>query len=169
MNCTDMGIQMNFLTEACIANATAERPFFMMHCPHMLVHWALVGSAVLTERANKRLVHFMNIFYVSFKVNLLGKVGPTGLADMWPVFNSPWFCYSPWRGHWSYRGSPWWVTSIVSWVVVSVRSSFIAFSTMHCSDVLQNVSFTWCRVVTDVTTRIRSSWRLWRYSYNLQK
>ena len=74
MNCTDVRIQMNFLTEASIANPTAEGPLFMVNSPHMLVHRALVGSAVVTERAHKRLVQIMNIFDVSFKVDLLGKV-----------------------------------------------------------------------------------------------
>ena len=167
MNCTNVRIQMNFLTEACIANPTAEGPLFVMNSPHMLVHRALVGSAVVTERAHKRLVQIMNIFDVSFKVDLLGKVWATGLTDMWPVFDSPGFCHPSWRGHWSYWGSPWWVASIVSRVGV-VRTSLIEFSTMHCSDVLKDFSLAWSCVVANVTTWISTSWRLWGYSYNLE-
>ena len=158
VNGADMGIEMNLLAEAGLADPAGERPFLVMNRANVLLQWAFVGRRVVAERTNEWLHIFVHVFDVSFKVDLLREVGATGLANVRPVFDAACFCNA--RPRWDdrrHRCSSGWVAGRVR---PRIRVTVVVkFATVDATDVLQDFLLARCRIVADVAPWICLDWR----------
>jgi len=70
MDCADMGIQVDLLAEASLADSAAERPFLVMNGADVLLQRAFVCRRVVAKWTNEGLDVFVNVLNVRFKVYL---------------------------------------------------------------------------------------------------